>query len=94
MDEGGQKGVKITGGKSTGVKGRREAKEPRRQTVEGPSRGLRQEPGKPWGASMEPGVPSGRQGVCGPGVGGGGLSHHKQGPGTGLTRAEVRGQRT
>lgn len=77
-----------------GSKKRKEATEP---TAEGPSRGLRQEPGKPWGAGIGPGVPTGRQRdhrCLGLAVEVGGFSHHKQGPGTGLTRAEVRGQRT
>lgn len=38
---------------------RGQAKEEKQKSQGGTSRGLRREPGKPWSASMEPGVPGG-----------------------------------
>ncbi|CAI9167628.1 unnamed protein product [Rangifer tarandus platyrhynchus] len=73
---------------------RGQAKEEKHKGQGGTSRGLRRESGKPWSASMEPGVRWG-QGAhrC---LSWWAVSRHKQGPGTACPgqRPEVRGQST
>lgn len=57
-----KKGIKTVSGKSTGVKRKKKSK----RAKDTKSRGLRQEPSKPWGTSVEPGVPGGpRAGTTG-----------------------------
>lgn len=84
MEEGGQKEERPLVGVSR-VKPKKKSK----RAKGGTRRGLRREPGQPWSASMEPGVPDGGRGAhrC---LTWWAVSHHKQGPGTGLARAGIK----